>query len=147
MVKQQLEGFAMQKREAVDVMVSDFTNRSKAVAHEVKEKVESVAVSSKEKLTEADKAVIHWTPAACLVAGTAGVLITLKGMFHRGMYGGVLSTIGLGLISKSFADTERVMNQLLPAQVGEEETEAHKEPASNGGKAASHKPRARASVH
>lgn len=46
------------------------------------------------------------TPAAAMVVGTAGLLLTLYGLGRRGIVGTTLGFVGTTLLAKSFGDTE-----------------------------------------
>jgi hypothetical protein len=47
------------------------------------------------------------TPAACLMAGIGGAMLTLYGLGRRGPIGMVASAAGVSMIAKAFDDTER----------------------------------------
>jgi hypothetical protein len=55
----------------------------------------------------------RWSPATCLVMGTVGLVMTLSGAAKRGGVGGLMTIAGLGLVTKSFNDTE---NRFAPTR-------------------------------
>jgi hypothetical protein len=48
----------------------------------------------------------RWTPATCLAMGSIGVLMALAGTARRNPLGGLITAAGVGMVVKSFRDTE-----------------------------------------
>jgi hypothetical protein len=110
-LKDKVHRVGAEGRRAVNVMVRDFTNRTQGVVRETSRVLNDKLIDGHSEDSSSEGAnADRMTPALCLLVGGAGLLLSLDGLRKRGMWGGVLTTIGAGMIAKSFIDTEAHMH-------------------------------------
>lgn len=104
MLKDQAQAQMSKKIESVDVMVRDFTNRSKGWRHKAEHMLDGKV---RQEQPDRDRdGTGRWTPATSLIAGGAGILIGLSGTRRGGLMGTAMQLIGTGMVAKAFHDTE-----------------------------------------
>lgn len=106
LVRDKAIGVMNDMREDVNVMVQDFQNRSKGLMHDVRKDGIGKVVERVRSGEESPMDGGRMQPAVCLLVGSAGLMMTLMGFMRRGVFGGAMATVGVGLIAKSFMDTE-----------------------------------------
>lgn len=121
MIRDQVTSQANRKREALDVMTRDFTNRARGLQHKVQGKMDTVSskmpadglsgmhMPSGEDVSNLLKE--KWSPSTSLMMGAGGLFMILYGMGKKGMVGGLMQTGGVAMIVKAFHDTENRFEQ------------------------------------
>lgn len=121
MIRDQVVSQTNRKREALDVMTRDFSNRARGLQHKVQGKMGDVSsmmpeggVSGMKMPTGEDVTNLFkekWSPSTSLMMGASGLFMILYGMGKKGMVGGLMQTGGVAMIVKAFHDTETRFDQ------------------------------------